>query len=255
MTTAKGVSFQKYNNGWTNTWTTLLDLVYPVGSVYIARKSFSPANKFGGAWDILDGGNCLRTFTGASCSSGGSDKHVHSAAGPSDWSNTRQDYGVRTSMTLGGTNYGDKTPGAGASEGSVIWSRWAPCRAGTLTEHPGFDATPDHGFDDGHGIAFTILKNSMDVWGNVTKDGSIKLGNTVYLEQFYEKFNVYTTEDGKTHYDGTGEKYGNTIPGCYGWTRPNSKAGTYRWDDQGEYNGDGSVPVAYYDVYAYERKS
>ena len=33
-----------------NTWTTLLDAIYPTGSLYFSTNSTSPASKFGGTW-------------------------------------------------------------------------------------------------------------------------------------------------------------------------------------------------------------
>ena len=38
-----------------NTWTTLLDAVYPVGSVYISYETTSPATLFGGTWSAIVG--------------------------------------------------------------------------------------------------------------------------------------------------------------------------------------------------------
>lgn len=249
MTTATNVEFT--SNG--STYTTLLDLVYPVGSVYLSRNSssgFGPGNIFGGTWTELNRGKCLRTFTGSNINlDGGSDKHVHSVAGPSDWSESEsQKYGVRTSMTIGGTNWGDKTDTGAADNGGVIWSRWAPCKAGTLSNHPGFSPNAGKGYEEGHGISFTFNEQSVGVWGNVAKDGSQKLGNTVYTEIFCKTIGL--NPDGSYSYS---TNYGNTIPACYGWTRPNSQADYYQWDNQGNYNGDGSLPVAYTQVRAFQR--
>lgn len=36
-----------------NTWTTLLDAVYPIGSIYQAYNSTSPASSFGGTWSQM----------------------------------------------------------------------------------------------------------------------------------------------------------------------------------------------------------
>ena len=36
-----------------NTWTTLLDAVYPTGSLYFSTNSTSPASKFGGTWSQI----------------------------------------------------------------------------------------------------------------------------------------------------------------------------------------------------------
>ncbi len=246
MTTPSGVSFLSSDG---KKWTTLLDLVYPSGSVYLTRQKITPADVLGGTWSLLSGGKCLRTTTSVNGGYGGSDKHVHSVAGPDNWSNTAQRYGVRTSMALGGMNWGDTADNGAATNGGVIWARWAPCRAGSLSNHPGFNAATNGGYDDGHGISFSILKTNVDVWANVAKDGSSKLGNTKYTEQFAASIS-YNSGTGKYSYTNL---YGPTIPGCFGWTRPNSQADHYAWNEQGEYNGDGSVPVAYANVYAYTR--
>ena len=37
-----------------NTWTTLLDVIYPIGSVYQAYNSTSPASRFGGTWSAIE---------------------------------------------------------------------------------------------------------------------------------------------------------------------------------------------------------
>lgn len=38
-----------------NTWTTLLDAVYPVGSIYMSYEETSPATRFGGTWSAITG--------------------------------------------------------------------------------------------------------------------------------------------------------------------------------------------------------
>ena len=38
-----------------SSWTTLLNMIYPVGSYYISNSSTSPADKFGGSWATLTG--------------------------------------------------------------------------------------------------------------------------------------------------------------------------------------------------------
>lgn len=42
-----------------NTWTTLLDAVYPVGAIYQSWSATSPATLFGGSWTNLNGGRYL----------------------------------------------------------------------------------------------------------------------------------------------------------------------------------------------------
>lgn len=39
-----------------NTWTTLLDAIYPVGSIYITGSTTSPATSFGGTWTQVKSG-------------------------------------------------------------------------------------------------------------------------------------------------------------------------------------------------------
>lgn len=54
-----------------NTWTTLLDAVYPVGAVYISWSTTSPAILFGGTWtDIASSKNVYPCFVETSSSSG-----------------------------------------------------------------------------------------------------------------------------------------------------------------------------------------
>jgi len=50
-----------YKNG--NSWTSLLSIVYPVGSVYITVNDTSPANLVGGTWNELKGRYYLRSYT------------------------------------------------------------------------------------------------------------------------------------------------------------------------------------------------
>ena len=59
-----------------NTWTTLLDAVYPVGAVYQSWSSTSPATLFGGTWVKLD--DRFLYAADSAGTSGGSSKHLHS---------------------------------------------------------------------------------------------------------------------------------------------------------------------------------
>lgn len=57
------------------TWITLLDIVYPVGSIYITESTDSPASSFGGTWAQVTGGllGCAgSTGLAANGSTGGS---------------------------------------------------------------------------------------------------------------------------------------------------------------------------------------
>ena len=60
-----------------NTWTTLLDAVYPVGAVYQSWSSTSPATLFGGTWTQITE---LFLYANAEAGiTGGSTKHIHAA--------------------------------------------------------------------------------------------------------------------------------------------------------------------------------
>ena len=90
-----------------NTWTTLLDVVYPVGSVYITGSETSPASTFGGTWSQVKSGllGCAgSTGLAENLSTGGSStisvnqmpSHAHSV--PLYWA----DYG---GSSVGHTTY------------------------------------------------------------------------------------------------------------------------------------------------------
>lgn len=38
-----------------SSWNTLLNLIYPIGSVYVSYSSTSPATRFGGTWSAITG--------------------------------------------------------------------------------------------------------------------------------------------------------------------------------------------------------
>ena len=74
--TLSNLNFKDSSN---NSWASLLDLVYPVGSLYISRESTSPAALFGGGWfqlsDVLiaaEGPNMGDVNTGGDTSPSGS---------------------------------------------------------------------------------------------------------------------------------------------------------------------------------------
>ena len=57
-----------------SSWNTLLDLIYPVGCVYISYTSASPATRFGGTWASIIG---RFPYFNAGADTGGSNKHSH----------------------------------------------------------------------------------------------------------------------------------------------------------------------------------
>ena len=50
--TLSNLNFKDSSN---NSWANLLDLVYPIGSIYISRNNVSPASAMGGSWAALNG--------------------------------------------------------------------------------------------------------------------------------------------------------------------------------------------------------
>lgn len=62
----------KYKNG--SNWVNFIDVMYPVGSVYTAYTSTSPADRFGGTWTPITG---RFPYYNAGNSTGGSNTHTH----------------------------------------------------------------------------------------------------------------------------------------------------------------------------------
>lgn len=44
----------KYKNG--SSWSNLLDIIYPVGAIYLSYSAITPANLFGGSWSSITTG-------------------------------------------------------------------------------------------------------------------------------------------------------------------------------------------------------
>ena len=55
-----------------STWYTLLNLIYPIGSIYISYTSTSPGSRFGGTWAAITG---RFIYANAGTSTGGSNSH------------------------------------------------------------------------------------------------------------------------------------------------------------------------------------
>lgn len=62
-------------------WTNILDVIYPVGSIYISTVNISPASTIGGSWTQITG-RFIKADTMPS-STGGSDTHTHTYG--ADW--------------------------------------------------------------------------------------------------------------------------------------------------------------------------
>ena len=105
-----------------NTWTTLLDAVYPIGSVYSAYTSTSPATRFGGTWSAITerfpyynagtgtGGSNEHTLTVAQMPS-----HTHSIS-PRPWTGYDAGYTIGSGWATCVDSWGD-TPVATATGG------------------------------------------------------------------------------------------------------------------------------------------
>lgn len=59
-----------------SSWVNILDLAYPVGSVYITTSTTSPASTLGGTWSIIDK-KFLYSTSDIPKQTGGSDTHRH----------------------------------------------------------------------------------------------------------------------------------------------------------------------------------
>lgn len=67
-----------------NTWTTLLDAVYPVGAVYQSWSSTSPATLFGGTWTQITS-RFLYATTSAGTTGGANTHTLTTSEIPSHW--------------------------------------------------------------------------------------------------------------------------------------------------------------------------
>ena len=82
---------------------TILDAIYPVGSIYLSTRSTDPATFLGGTWSRIQGRFLLgasSTYTAGS--TGGSAKHNH---GKSPTDNITTAAGVSGSYVIGTGNY------------------------------------------------------------------------------------------------------------------------------------------------------
>lgn len=59
------------------TWVNLMDIIYPVGSVYSSYTSASPASRFGGSWTAITG---TFPYYNAGTGTGGSNSHTLTVA-------------------------------------------------------------------------------------------------------------------------------------------------------------------------------
>lgn len=53
MTAANAMAIRRMSSGTWGNWETLLDLLYPVGSVYISSTNTNPSGTLGGTWQLL----------------------------------------------------------------------------------------------------------------------------------------------------------------------------------------------------------
>lgn len=108
----------------------ILDMIYPVGSIYMSVNSTSPETLFGGTWERIQGRFLLAADDGhAAGSTGGEEKHeltidelpghTHGSKKLKGSFRIRQWYsGKSTGIASQDTNTADKTPPSGNKEGS-----------------------------------------------------------------------------------------------------------------------------------------
>ena len=91
-----GVAFRGNTNGNWGNWKSLLDMIYPVGSIYLSWNSTSPATLFGGTWERTGQGGFLYSCVNSS----GTGNGTGTATGASSTDNT----GASTGSTGGPSN-------------------------------------------------------------------------------------------------------------------------------------------------------
>lgn len=146
----------------------LLDLVYPVGAVYMSLKSTSPATLFGGTWTAINGKFLLATdSTHAVNTTGGSathtlttaqmPSHTHRVQGYVDAENVGHDHSIPNIRTGQSGEYGAYTETWGYGSGS----------RDLYTDHT--DITHNHRVDitsqsTGSGTSFSLMPPYLAVY-------------------------------------------------------------------------------------------
>lgn len=99
-----------------SSWTTLLNMIYPVGSYYISNNSTSPAGKFGGTWSQITG-KFLYTSTSGGTTGGSNNQTLTVSQIPNHmhrlrigWGNNLSNWSTLDAATGQGDNWGDVTP-------------------------------------------------------------------------------------------------------------------------------------------------
>lgn len=98
-----------------SSWTTLLNMIYPVGSYYLSNSSTSPGSKFGGTWSAITG---RFLYCNAGTGTGGSNtqtltvnqipNHTHRLR--IGWGDNSGNWKTLYAATGEGDNWGDARP-------------------------------------------------------------------------------------------------------------------------------------------------
>lgn len=111
-----------------STWYTLLNLIYPIGSIYISYTSTSPGSRFGGTWAAITG---RFIYANAGTATGGSNSHKITI-------NEMPNHHHAILGTYGGVNSGGGAQdaflyGTPSTSGNYVWtnSMSAYCGGGT----------------------------------------------------------------------------------------------------------------------------
>lgn len=104
----------------------LINLIYPIGSIYISTNSTSPATLFGGSWSQIQGQFLLASSsTYAAGSTGGEATHTLTQSEmPKHWHNfaRQQWFNVDETTTNVGSVYSWKTTTGGSTSTGYVWS-------------------------------------------------------------------------------------------------------------------------------------
>ena len=106
-----------------SSWTTMLNMIYPVGSYYISNSSTTPASRFGGTWSSVTGAHFLRA--NASNGSGNASSHSHSLS--SGYGMFRHDFTNNPNI-----QWREKTATFSGAGHLLEWSSWGRAQSATL---------------------------------------------------------------------------------------------------------------------------
>lgn len=141
-------------------WISLLDYVYPVGSVYLSTSSLSPAQFIGGTWQQVTGKFVRAGVTAKT--TGGSDTHSHTYGWDYlDYYSSMANFNNASIANYMGI-WDDDNQTYQSGNLTTLNSMWGTVNAGIQNGSRGVDSIANH-----HGTKMTIHASNMPSYYDV----------------------------------------------------------------------------------------